>query len=306
MYLDYNTKVNRTQIIIIILLLILIVYYYKYNKIKEKLLPIKMDTKIPINILNNTDKIIWSYWHSEDIPLPVHIAYHTWHKNNIDYIICHVSNKNLFHYINKKDLPNYFNNKIIQHRADIIRLILLEKYGGIWLDSTIYLTKPLNEKWDPKNYDVGGYVLTKNINLYFENWFISAPKGSKLIKEWNKEFLYATSFTNSEDYINKITKEGINLDIIPNKNYLLQHCCFIKITQNTKYNIKYFSTEEPFKYLHKNNFNSCKAVIEIIFNNYEQDIPSIIKLRGGERKALSILIIFNQNNSILSKIIKVN
>jgi hypothetical protein len=291
------------KIIIIIFILLIFLAYYKYNEIKKKLLPIKMNTKIPINILNNTDKIIWSYWHSENIPLTVHIAYHTWHKNNIDYIICHISDKNLFHYINKKDLPDNFNNKIIQHRADIIRLILLEKYGGIWLDSTIYLNKPLNTKWDPKNYDVGGFVLTKNINLYFENWFISAPKHSKLIKEWKKEFLYASSFKNSDDYINKITKEGINLDIIVYKNYLLQHCCFIKITQNKKYKIKYFSTDEPFKYLHKHNFNSYKTVLDIICNNNEKNIPSIIKLRGIERNILNKLIIFNQNNSILSKII---
>jgi hypothetical protein len=250
------------KIIIIIFILLIFLAYYKYNEIKKKLLPIKMNTKIPINILNNTDKIIWSYWHSENIPLSVHIAYHTWHKNNIDYIICHISDKNLFHYINKKNI-----------------------------------------KWDPKNYDVGGFVLTKNINLYFENWFISAPKDSKLIKEWKKEFLYAISFKDSNDYINKITKEGINLDIISDKNYLLQHCCFIKITQNTKYKIKYFSTDEPFKYLHKHNFNSYKTVLDIICNNNEKNIPSIIKLRGIERNILNMLIIFNQNNSILSKII---
>ena len=77
---------------------------------------------------------------------------------------------------------------------------------------------------------------------------------------------------------------GINLDIISSKNYLLQnyllqHYCFIKITQNTKYKIKYLSTDEPFKYLHKHNFNPLFCIIEIISNNYEKNTLNIIKLR---------------------------
>ena len=242
---------------------------------------------------------------SEYIPLTVNIAYNSWHKYNSDYIICHINNNNLYHYINKNELPSYFYNKRIQHKADIIRIILLEKYGGIWLDSSIFLKKSLSLKWDPKNYDLGGYVLSGNNvnNLIFENWFISAPKKSPLIIEWKKEFLYAMSFTNPNDYIIKIENKGVNLNNIPyNKSYLLQHCCFVKITQYKKYNIKFFSCDEPFMYQIKNNWNDLLTINDLI--KKKNTNIDLIKLRGSERELLSIFILFKENDSIIDKIIK--
>ena len=297
---------NDYKIIFIIVILFNIIIYYKLNKIEKLLLSIDMNKKIPIDILLNTDKIIWSYWHSEYIPLVVNIAYNSWHKCNSDYIICHINNNNLFYYINENEFPSNFNNKIIQHKADIIRLILLEKYGGIWLDSSIFLKKPLSLKWDPKNYDLGGYAFSgDNVNnLIFENWFISAPKKSPLIIEWKKEFLYATSFNDSNDYINKIENEGVNLNNIPNsKTYLLQHSCFVKITQYKKYNIKFFSVDIPFMYQIKNNWNYYLTVYDLIKKEKNKDID-LIKLRGLERDILNIFILFKENDSVIDKIIK--
>ena len=143
----------------------LILYNIKIN-IEKKLLSIDTNIKIPINKLLNTDKIIWSYWHSDKLPLNIKISYNSWHKTNPNYIFCHINNNNLFHYLNKNELPKNYNSKQIQHKADIIRLIILEKYGGIWMDSSILLYKSIEEIWEPKNYDVGGFVLMTVIMNY--------------------------------------------------------------------------------------------------------------------------------------------
>ena len=49
------------------------------------------------------------------------------------------------------DLPNYIYEKVdngiisLVHFSDILRFALLEKYGGLWLDATILITKEIDE-----------------------------------------------------------------------------------------------------------------------------------------------------------------
>lgn len=118
--------------------------------------------------------------------------------------------------------------------------------------------------------------------------------------------MYAISFKDTNDYIDKITNEGINLDKISLKTYLLQHCCFLKITKNKKYNIKYYSTNIPYKYLHKHNFGTSSAIRDMIYTKESDDnMPYITKLRGVEREYLEKLIYFRKNNSMIDKIINI-
>eukprot|EP00435_Cladocopium_sp_Y103_P038636 s224_g10.t1 len=50
----------------------------------------------------------------------------------------------VWRFISREDLPRGFDRLKIQHRSDAIRLALLVKYGGVWLDATVLLLRPLN------------------------------------------------------------------------------------------------------------------------------------------------------------------
>lgn len=60
-------------------------------------------------------------------------------------------------YRNYVDIPEIINEKFkegkitITHLSDIIRFLLLDKYGGLWLDSTIYVSDYISD--DMFNYD---------------------------------------------------------------------------------------------------------------------------------------------------------
>lgn len=73
----------------------------------------------------------------------------SWKYYNNDWNIILLDNTNIIHYVN---LNNYVNtqDKNINPTAlsDIIRIILLKKYGGLWVDATTFCNKPLNE-WLP-------------------------------------------------------------------------------------------------------------------------------------------------------------
>lgn len=94
------------------------------------------------------DKVIWWLWFqgSTNCPLIVQKCLESVKKysEKSDYKLIVLDNNNLFDYVN---LPNSIINKwhkgIIGNAnfSDLCRLALLDDYGGIWIDSTVFITE---------------------------------------------------------------------------------------------------------------------------------------------------------------------
>ena len=66
----------------------------------------------------------------------------------------------------------------LQHKADLLRLLLLEKYGGIWSDTSVYPLESADEI-------IQQTTQTSDIFFYsFSQKRISASKGDRLIANW--------------------------------------------------------------------------------------------------------------------------
>jgi hypothetical protein len=57
--------------------------------------------------------------------------------NNWNPIV--LNNTNISKYINIDEYPLNYNKLIVQHKADWIRLKVLQKYGGLWMDASIII-----------------------------------------------------------------------------------------------------------------------------------------------------------------------
>ena len=82
----------------------------------------------------------------ENLPPLVQCCYNSLKKNAGDYKIQFIDEKNFSDLIELPEhiLKKFEEGKITRtHFSDIIRVNLLEKYGGLWLDSTILVTEPL-------------------------------------------------------------------------------------------------------------------------------------------------------------------
>ncbi|WP_350347817.1 capsular polysaccharide synthesis protein [Agromyces sp. G08B096] len=64
-------------------------------------------------------------------------------------------------------------------RSDLIRVTLLERYGGIWVDATAFAPEPLADRVAPL-LDAGALYLRWPGNEV-SNWFIAARRGNPLI-----------------------------------------------------------------------------------------------------------------------------
>ena len=194
-------------------------------------------------VKDHIPKCIWCFWDSKDLPDTVKISLDTWKHFNPDYKITVINKKNI-----RRILPNIYFNKIkiakdsIQKYSDFIRINVLEKYGGIWIDGSSFCTCPFDE-WFKKigmtnKTDFIGYFnpqfskikLEKKYPM-IENWFFACPQNSKFVKEWCKEFMKLTKYNNVSEYIDKVIEEGIDLQYIDDPQYLTQHLAAQAILQ---------------------------------------------------------------------------
>jgi len=105
---------------------------------------------------NNTDsiipKIIWTYWHNDDIPPIIEKGIRTWKVFNPDYKIVILTEKKLKD-LYDIDLSKVNINKDFHARiADYVRLHITYKFGGIWMDASIICTKSLD--WIHDAHDI--------------------------------------------------------------------------------------------------------------------------------------------------------
>lgn len=234
---------------------------------------------------------IWTYWHDDNIPPLVKRCIETWRKMNANYQIV-VLTPQLFEQLTNINLESLnIREDLPARRADFIRLFIIYKYGGIWMDSTIICTRPLT--W-VQTADLCAFKCPKTTNPNFpipENWFLAAPKESPFIKDWIDEALYMLTFPSEQVYVDYITQQNkVNMQNLPEMlPYLVMHLCAIVVMQRNpkKYNLHIIdstSANGPFKYLEDNKWEP-KAALMTLCTDESYHSP-IIKLRKLERQEI--------------------
>ena len=142
--------------------------------------------------MNKTIFILW-FQGFENAPEVVKTCLKSWKRYNNDWKIIELDENNLKKYIDLDNIINDIKNKEITltHKADIIRIYLLKKYGGLWVDSTLYCNRPLNE-WLNNYISSGFFAFDKPRGDRLQSsWFIYSEKDNYLITEWlNKIIKY--------------------------------------------------------------------------------------------------------------------
>lgn len=133
------------------------------------------------------EKIIWQYWgtgwDSEKLPDIVKVCRKSVERYKKDYTVVRLDDENIDEYI---EVPEFVLKKkkeeIIKFAfyADIIRLILLATYGGIWLDATVLMTGEVKKELTEKEYFV--FQRLENVENPSE-W----EKHNLLYFDWNRK-----------------------------------------------------------------------------------------------------------------------
>jgi len=221
--------------------------------------------------------ILWTFWDADELPSFIKNCVDTWKKHNTDFDVRVLNKKNLYNYLDREEAEYVLNWKHIdnvQKLSDMVRLKILTKHGGVWLDSSIIAFKSFNWIHDHGDKCI---VFTDGAekNPLIHSWFIATPPNNVFIQEWYKEFSGVDQFESLDVYREKqeqTDKEGID------NNYLVVYICARKI--NNKLggaHVKLINAVEgPYEYM-------MKGGIDSLCDNKK----TFAKLRKDEREIMT-------------------
>jgi Capsular polysaccharide synthesis protein len=139
-------------------------------------LPIGEDAGIP--------KTIWFVWFQglERAPEVVRRCHQTWLVRNPGWEVVTLDETSLPQVASLDYSRGKLAGQSPNHRANVLRLELLARYGGVWADATCFCVQPLDD-WLPANMRSGFFAFTRpRGNRLLANWFLAARPANLLVE----------------------------------------------------------------------------------------------------------------------------
>lgn len=242
----------------------------------------KQNKKNSNKALKNS-KIIWVFWWQgkKNMPSLVRACYNSLQENSSDGKVILITQKNYSKYtdISPEILTLLKNKKItLTHFSDILRFNLLKNYGGLWLDATIFVNKPITKKYfqslftcsgyDDNNYffvtkgNWCGFLIggTKNnilftfMDIFFKNYW---KENTKIIDYFLIDYALNYAWEHNLGHFRDYTKDNLGknnpflFDLAPKLNAKFEEKKWQEIQKNTEmyklsYKIKLVKSKDTF------------------------------------------------------------
>ena len=238
-----------------------------YNKLKRKFNKVINNFQCNPSTVSNSDKI-WFCWFQgiENAPALVKACYESIKKNIPDKEIVVITENNYKDYIK---FPDYILNKRKKgyienaHFSDLIRLELLKQYGGLWIDSTVFVSNKIDDSFF--NNDL---FVFKEISLYQKeelpirasNWLIYSKHNNnniiclteKLILEYWKKYNHPINYYFFHIFFSIASKKFNDEWLkVPNYSNIPPH--MLQFELKNQYNLNRFNEIKRMSDFHKLN-----------------------------------------------------
>lgn len=173
----------------------------RHKEIIRKLTPIFDYAYYSLNTTNNatiekSSDNIWIFWWQGESEMPqlVKKCYESIKKNKGKRNVVLITQYNVQRYATLPDCiyKRVQNNEIsLTHFSDALRFNLLNNYGGLWMDSTLYVTDSLDKFSTNHLFTCSGYEDNNFFNISKGNWtsfFIGGPAKIQLFQFMNNFF----------------------------------------------------------------------------------------------------------------------
>lgn len=260
--------------------------YKTYNKLYKKYE--KLINDFSVDDVQKSSDFVWICWLQglDNAPELVRACVNSVKQNMPDKNVVIITNDNLNEYIN---LPSYIiekhNSGIIPHAqfSDIIRIELLCRYGGLWVDSTVLCTSSQIPRYifeEPlfvyKSFDL---LKTNLIPTVASNWLIASKTNNpillltrKLLFQYWKDNNYLIDYYIFHIFFNMATKKYANeWENVPAFNNHSPHTLMFELGK--KYSKERFEQIEKMSVFHKlerhTNYSDKKgSMYEYIIKTY--------------------------------------
>lgn len=240
-------------------------------------------------------RILWTYWQGAPPPL-VQRCLDNWRRLHPHFDIRILDERSVLQHL--PAIPTVLEGALPAKRADWIRLELLRRHGGIWLDASTILTQPLDwvlAEQARTGADFVGYYLQQYTSVpqrpVVENWFMAAPPGSPFIEDLQREFTQEVIARTGEQYIAHLQAQGLYaqaLQRIDMPAYLSMHLALqVILLRGGSYRLSLSPAESGPYFLHvQGRWRRAALKLRLLFMRVRGPLPPLIKLRAPDRRRL--------------------
>lgn len=133
--------------------------------------------------------LIWMYWDSgfELAPPVVKLCLQSWEALNPDFQIIALDARSVRNYSELPGSVANWQHLTPQLQSDLIRLDLLGKFGGVWVDSTLFCSRPLAD-WIP-THPASGLLAprpSRGSDKLLSTFFLASTPRNAFITKWGR------------------------------------------------------------------------------------------------------------------------
>lgn len=242
-------------------------------------------------------RVIWTYWDALPPPVLISQCLRLWQRVAPDHEVRLVDRSTASRWLGTEIEAGAFDALPPYRQADWLRLQLLKRHGGLWMDGSTLLTEGL--AWVHRLHaEYGGGVVGFYIDRYttdqhspiVENWFLAAPANDPFIIAWSEELDRALALGES-GYLEALRGDG-RLDAVAQaipedmRAYLVMHLAASAVLQRapTAYRIVLQRAEDmAFAFHDALRWRKRHLYMRIALTPAPRRVPALIKLRSGDR-----------------------
>lgn len=139
-------------------------------------------------------RVIWVFWEQDNVDKFVLDIIRVSKESLTNFTLIFLSKNNISDFLDLKHFPKgYFKTREGNpNRADYVRISLLEKYGGIWLDASVIVNSGIEMEWfvsqavEFKSQMIAFKYSYMDHDIHF--CFLGAPGGSFVMKMFKEEY----------------------------------------------------------------------------------------------------------------------
>ncbi len=245
-------------------------------------------------------RVFWTFWDSEALPRLVQACQASWRRFHPDFAIVTLTPVTLAeHFLN---LDRDFRwATTAARKADVARAFVVSAYGGVWLDATMMLVRPLTFM-EPVLAEQGpqftGFYIPGPTKVpcwpVVESWAFAARPGAVFMDRWKKVFFDVPNHAEgvTEALHELVNTKGVDVQGIGIPHYLFIHVAAQAVLQTDAPDLSLLlfnceSSGGPFAYLAHVAWDSRKALDIVLRHAAGSDTYHAFKLRGAEWRLLT-------------------
>lgn len=245
-------------------------------------------------------KIIWSYWQTAPPPDFVARCFANWQRLAPDHELRLLDREHIAPWLDADTLAQGFDALPAFRQADWLRVQLLARHGGIWIDASTILTRDLG--WvhalqaERQTDYVGFYIdrfTTRPELPIVENWFMAAAPGCLFVADLAGEFDTVLQLGEAA-YTEQLRAQGRYDQVVQglddqHRQYLTMHLAAASLLDANpqRYAMALLRAEDTALSLHaalgwrKRHLYARMALTPCPAPGR---LPALVKLRGGDRR----------------------